>query len=56
MVVAKENACWLKSLVNLHGQDILFPIFSNALNTGLLSLAKKIMVKGDTERETVSKC
>ena len=42
--------------MSLHGQGILFPIFSNALNTGLLSLAKKIMVKEVTERETVSKC
>lgn len=38
------------------GYDISFPIFSNASNAGLPSLAKnKIMAKGKPERETVNK-
>jgi len=38
-VVAKENAYRLKSQVSRHGYNISFPIFNNALNEALPSLA-----------------
>ena len=39
-VVAEENAYRLKSQVSQHGYNISFPVFNNALNEGLPSLAK----------------
>jgi len=55
-VVAKENACQLKTWVGWHGYHISFPIVSNTSNAGLLSLAKtKFWRREKPKEKTVDK-
>lgn len=48
-VIAKENACQLKSQVGGHGCDTSFPIIRKALNAQLSSQVDKLIMKGERE-------